>query len=61
MKPERPNKIPGVRKSSRVTFETKQDYIPITPGYKYTIDVAQLEDHGALHTDAHILFMKMQK
>ena len=30
-------------------------------GSKYAIDVAQLEYHGALHLDAHMLFMKIQE
>ena len=27
--------------------------------YKYAVAVAQLEDHGALHPDAIMLFMKI--
>ena len=30
-------------------------------GSKYAIALAQLEDHGALHLDAHMLFMKIQE
>ena len=30
-------------------------------GSKYTISVSQLEDHGALHPDTHMLFMKMKE
>ena len=30
-------------------------------GSKYVVDLYQLEDHGALHPDAHILSMKMQE
>ena len=30
-------------------------------GSKYDVDVAQLEDHGALHPDSHMLFMKIQE
>ena len=30
-------------------------------GYKYAISVAQLEDHGLLHPDEHIFFMKIQE
>ena len=51
MQPKYPNEIPGVRKSSRVNFHTKQYYIPIMTGYKYAVAVPQLEYHGALHPD----------
>ena len=53
MEPKRTNEIPGVRKSSRVKFQTKQYYIPSISGYKYAVSVSQLEDHIALHTDVH--------
>ena len=42
MESERPKEIPGVRKSSIVKFQTKQDYIIIMKGYKYAVDVSQL-------------------
>ena len=29
-------------------------------GYKYSIAVSKLEDHRALHPDAHILFIQMK-
>ena len=61
MQPERPNEIPGVYKSSRVKFQMKQDYIPSMTGSKYAVDMYQLEYHGALHPDVHILSMKMQE
>ena len=61
MQPERPNEIPGVCKSSRVKFQMKQYYIRSMTGYKYAVYLYQLEDHGALHPDAHILSMKMQE
>ena len=54
MQPEHPNKIPGVCKSSRVKFQMKQEHIHSITGSKYDVDVYQLEDHGALHPDAHI-------
>ena len=57
MEPERPNEIPGVRKSSRVKFHTKQYSIPIMTGYEYDVTVAQFGDHRALHPDAHMFFM----
>ena len=61
MKPERPKEIPGVRKSSRVNFHTKQDYILSMTGSEYATDVAQLEYHGALHPDSHMFFIKIQE
>ena len=61
MKPERPNEIPGVRKPSRVKFQTKQDYITIMTGSKYSVAVSQLKYHKALHPDVHIFFMKIQE
>ena len=39
MQPERPNKIRGVCKSSRLKFQMKQDYIPIMTGSKYDVDI----------------------
>ena len=30
-------------------------------GSKYAVTVAQLEDYGELHPDAHMFFMKMQE
>ena len=61
MKPERPTEIPGVRKSSRVKFQTKQDYIPITTGSKFAVIMVQLEYKIAIHPDAHMFSMKIQK
>ena len=56
-----PNETLGVRKSSRVKFQRKQDYIPIMIGSNYAIYVVQLEYYEALHTYTHILFMQMQE
>ena len=61
MKTECPKEIPGAHKSSRVKFQTKQEYTPIMTGSKYTVAVAHLEDDGTLHLDAHMFFMKMQE
>ena len=61
MKPEHPKEIPGVCKSSRVKFQTKQDYIHSITGSKCAVSVAQLEDYGALHPYTHMLFMIMQE
>ena len=60
MQPERPNEISGVCKSSRVKFHMKQDYVPRMIGYKYSVDMYQLEDHKEINPDAHILSMKIQ-
>ena len=60
MKPERPKEISGVRKSSILKFQIKQDYLPNMRGYKYSVTVSQLEDHVALHLYAHMFFMKIQ-
>ena len=59
-KPEPLKDTPVVRKSSRVKFNTKQDYIPSMTGYKYAAAVDQLEDQGALHPDAHMFFIKIK-
>ena len=59
MRPKLPEEISGVRKSSRVTFQKKQGYITSITGSKYTINVSQLEYHGALHMDLYMLFMKI--
>ena len=61
MQPERPNEIQRVCKSSRVKFQMKQDCIPSMTVSKYAVDVYQLEDHRALHMDAHILSMKIHE
>ena len=50
-----------MRKSSRLNIYTKQEHIYSTTGSKYEVSVSQLEDNGELHTDAHMLFMKMQE
>ena len=60
MQPKIPNEISGVRKSSRIKFQAKQYYITSITVSNYAIAVSQLEDHVALHTDAHMLFMQMQ-
>ena len=61
MKPEHPKEIPGARKYSRVKLHMKQDYKPSITGYNYSTTVAQLEDHRALHPDAHMLLMKFKE
>ena len=50
-----PDEIPGVRKSTRVKFQMKQDYIPSMLGSsKYAYAVTQLETKGVLHPDSHM-------
>ena len=53
-----PDVTPGVRKSTRVRIQTRDnDYIPSMSGKsKYAYAVTQLERHGALHPDAHMFF-----
>ena len=52
-----PVEIPGVRRYSRVKFQTKQAYIPSLSGSsKYAFAVTQLEAQGVLHPDAHMFF-----
>ena len=58
MKPEVPNEIPGLRKATRVKFQTIQDYIPSMKGSEYAVTVAHLENHGTLQLDAHMVFMQ---
>jgi hypothetical protein len=49
--------IPGVRRSTRVKFQTKQDYIPSLSGSsKYAFAITQMETQGVLHPDTHIIF-----
>ena len=52
-----PDEIPGVRRSTRIKFPTKQEYISSISGKsKYAYAVTQLESHGALHPDARMFF-----
>ena len=49
---------PGVRHSGRVKFQAKESYVPSMTGSKYALAVTQLENHGALHPDAHMAFFQ---
>jgi hypothetical protein len=54
-----PPEIPGVRRSTRVKFQTKQAYIPSLSGSsKYAFAVTQLEQQGVLHPDSHMFFQQ---
>jgi hypothetical protein len=54
-----PDRIPEVRRSTRVKFWTKQDYVPsISGSSKYAYAVTQLESQGALYPDAHMFFQQ---
>ena len=53
-----PHPIPGVRKSARVKFQTRESYVPSLTGSKYALAVTQLEQHGALHPDSHMAFVQ---
>ena len=61
MQPERSNEIPGVRKSPIVKFQTKQYYISWMKGSKYSVTVAHLKEHRALHPDVHMFLMKIKE
>ena len=56
-----PAPITGVRRSTRNRVQTKQPYIPSMSGNKYEAAVAQLEQEGTLHPDAHMLFQQTAK
>ena len=45
---------PGVRISSRVKFQTKQDYIPSMQGKKYETDNTQVECEDTFHPDSNM-------
>jgi hypothetical protein len=50
-----PDEITGVRRSTRLKFQTKQDYIPSMSGSsKYAYAVTQLETQAVLHPDLHM-------
>jgi hypothetical protein len=54
-----PAEITGVRRSTRVKFQTKQAYIPSLSGSsKYAFAVTQLEQQGVLHPDSHMFFQQ---
>ena len=55
-KDDTPELIPGVRRSQRVRTQTKQYYVPSMSGTKYETIMAQLEQHGTLHPNAHMFF-----
>ena len=61
MQPERPNEIPGVRKSSIVNFQTKQYYIPSIIGSEYTAAVDNSVYHAGLHPNAHMFFEEIRE
>ena len=51
-----PEETPGLRRSTRVTFQTKPDYIPSMTGKHYETVNNQVECEEILHPDAHIFF-----
>jgi hypothetical protein len=54
-----PDKTAGVRRSTRVKFQPKQDYVPSMSGSsKYAYTVTQLETQGVLHPYAHMFFQR---
>ena len=52
-----PEPSPGVRRSTRVKFQTREPHVPSMTGSKCAVAVMQLEDHGALHPDLHVAFL----
>ena len=55
-KDDTPELIPVVRRSQILRTQTKQSYVQSMSGTKYEAIMAQLEQHGTLHPDAHMLF-----
>ena len=53
-----PEEIPGVRRSTRIKFKRKPEYIPSMKGNRYAYAVTQLEDHGVIYPEAHMLFQE---
>ena len=51
-----PEETPGVRRSSRVQYQTKLDHIPSMSGKQYKIVNNQLEYEEILNSDDKILF-----
>ena len=58
VQPEEPAQSTGVRRSTRVKFQTREPYVPSFSGSRYSVAVAQLENHGALHPDLHLAFFQ---
>ena len=56
-----PAPITGVRRSTRNRVQMKQPYITSMSGNKYEAAMAQLEQEGTLHPDAHMLFQQTAK
>ena len=58
IQPEEEAESPGVRRSGRIKFQTRADYVPSMTGSKYAFAATQLEDHGVLHPDLHLSFLQ---
>ena len=54
--------IPGVRRSTRIKFQPKEQYVPIMTGSKYAAATSLLtiQDHGALHLELHRQFYQVE-
>ena len=53
---DEPNQRTLVRRSTRLKVQLKEEYVPSMTGKTYEKVMAQLDKHGMLHTDAHLLF-----
>jgi hypothetical protein len=52
---QEPVHLPELRRSTRDRTQTNPGYVPSLTGSKYLYAVVQLESHGVLHPDAHML------
>ena len=57
---QEPVETTGVRRSTRIKFQTREPYVPSMTGSKYGVAVTQLskQNYGALHPDAHMAFFQ---
>ena len=56
LKDDNPELIQVVRRSQRVRTQTKKSYVPSMSGTNYETIMAQLEQNGTMHPDAHMFF-----
>jgi hypothetical protein len=49
---------PGLRRSTRVSYQAKHGYTPSMTGSKYSYAVTQMESQGALNPDAHMFLQE---
>ena len=58
VQPQEDAESTGVRRSTRVKFQTRADYVPSMTGSKYALATMQLENHGVLHPGLHMSFFQ---